>query len=93
METRMSGALTKPKSALVIKKNLGTVISPTQPTYNPTTKVITIPSQTGVKYFIDNVEKNAGALPAITESTEVEARPAVGYSFPHATDADWFFAF
>ena len=93
IETRISGALTKPKSALVIKKNLGTVVTPSQPQYNPTTKVITIPSQTGVKYYIDNSEVSAGDLPAITESTEVEARPATGYSFPHGIDTDWFFAY
>ena len=93
IETRISGALTKPKSALVIKKNLGTVVTPQQPQYNPTTKVITIPSQTGVKYYIDNSEVSAGELPAITESTEVEARPATGYSFPHGIDTDWFFAY
>jgi HK97 family phage prohead protease len=93
IESRISGALTKPKSALVIKKNLGTVVSPTQPTYDPATHVITIPSQTGVKYFIENVEQTAGALPAITESTEVEARPATGYSFPHGIDADWFYVY
>jgi len=93
IETRISGALTKPKAALILKKNLGTVVTPTQPSYNPTTKVITIPSQTGVTYYIDNVLKSAGALPAITESTEVEARPATGYSFPHGLDTDWFYAY
>ena len=93
IETRVSGALTVPKSAIVIKKDAGIVVTPQQPAYNPTTKVITIPNQTGVKYFIDNVEKSAGALPAITASTEVEARPATGYSFPHGTDNDWYFQF
>lgn len=93
IETRISGALTAPKSAIVIKKDPGIVVTPQQPTYNPTTHVITIPNQTGVSYFIDNVEVAAGAQPAITESTEVEARPDAGYSFPHGTDADWFFLF
>jgi len=93
IETRISGALTKPKSALVIKQNLGTVVTPQQPAYNASTHVITIPSQTGVEYYIDNVKQTAGPGTAITESTEVEARPATGYSFPHGTDADWFFAF
>lgn len=93
IETRISGALTVPKSAIVIKKDAGIVVTPTQPAYNPTTHVITIPSVTGVKYFIDNVEVTSGAQPAITESTEVEARPATGYSFPHGTDADWYFQF
>lgn len=93
IETRISGALTVPKSAIVIKKDPGIVVTPQQPAYNAGTHVITIPAQTGVKYFIDNVEKTAGALPAITASTEVEARPATGYSFPHGTDADWYFQF
>ncbi len=93
IETRVSGALTVPKSAIVIKKDAGIVVTATQPSYNPTTKVITIPSVTGVKYFIDNVEKTAGDLPAITESTEVEARPSAGYSFAHGTDNDWYFQY
>ena len=93
IETRISGALTKPKSALVVRKAAGNVVVPTQPNYNSTTKVITIPAVTGVIYSINGVDKTAGALPAITENTDVEARPAAGYSFPHATDADWYFAF
>lgn len=93
IETRVSGALTVPKSAIVIKKDAGTVVTPEQPTYNPSTKVITIPNQTGVSYFIDNVEVAAGAQDPITESTEVEARPDTGYSFPHGTDNDWFFSY
>lgn len=93
IETRISGALTVPKSAIVIKKDPGIVVTPQQPAYNAGTHVITIPSQTGVTYYIDNVLVAAGALPAITESTEVEARPSVGYSFPHGTDADWYFQF
>lgn len=91
IETRISGALTKPKSALVIRKSLGNVVTPEQPLYNAGTKVITIPNQVGVVYSIDGVTKNAGELPAITESTTVEATPAPGYSFPHNTDADWYF--
>ena len=93
IETRVSGALTVPKSAIVIKKDPGIVVTPQQPAYNASTHVITIPAQTGVKYYIDNVEVTSGAQPAITASTEVEARPDTGYSFPHGTDADWYFQF
>lgn len=91
IETRISGALTKPKSALVIRRAAGNVVVPTQPLYNSTTKVITIPSDTGVIYSIDGSDRSAGTLPPITENTEVEARPAPGYSFPQGTDASWFF--
>ena len=76
IETRISGALTKPKSALVVRQAPGNVVTPTQPPYNSTTHVITIPADTGVIYSIDGVDKTAGALPAITETTEVEARTA-----------------
>ena len=93
IETRISGALTKPKSALVVRQAPGNVVTPTQPPYNSTTHVITIPAVTGVIYSIDGVDKTAGALPAITETTEVEARAAAGYSFPHGTDADWVFVY
>lgn len=93
IETRISGALTKPKSALVVRQAPGNVVTPVQPQYNSTTHVITIPATTGVIYSIDGVDKTAGALPAITETTEVEARPAAGYSFPHLTDADWVFVY
>lgn len=93
IETRISGTLTKPKSALVVRQAPGNVVTPVQPQYNSTTHVITIPATTGVIYSIDGVDKTAGALPAITETTEVEARPGAGYSFPHGTDADWVFVY
>ena len=93
IETRISGALTKPKSALVVRQAPGNVVTPVQPQYNSTTHVITIPATTGVIYSIDGVDKTAGALPAITETTEVEARPGAGYSFPHLADADWVFVY
>ena len=70
-----------------------TVATPTAPTYNSGTKVITIPSVTGVTYFINDTAVTAGVQPAITEDTVVEARPNTGYRFPDVTDSDWFFDF
>ena len=92
IETRISGALTKPKSAIVIRNSPGTSVVPTQPTYVPATHTITIPSKTGVVYKVDGVAVDAGAL-VITETTEVEAVPDTGYSFPHLIDADWVFVY
>jgi len=86
LETRISGALTKPKSALVIKRNPGTVVTPAQPNYNGGTHTITIPSTTGVIYSINGVDKAAAATVVITEDTQVEARPATNYSFPHTAE-------
>lgn len=61
------------------------------PSYNATTKVITIPTQTGVEYYIDGVKKTGTVT--ITKDTVVTAKPAAGYKFPPVTDDDWFFDF
>lgn len=53
IETRVCGALVKLKSALVVRKvaAVNVLIDPvTSPTYNSTTKVVTIPTQSGVTY-------------------------------------------
>lgn len=93
IETRISGCLTKPKSALVIKRTPGTLATPTVPTFVPATGVLTIPSVTGVIYKIDGVVAVAGAQDPFGagESVEVVASPDTGYSFPHNFDADWVF--
>jgi len=95
METRMSGALTLFKSALVISRASGTLVvgGPTVPTFVPSTGVVTIPTKTGVVYAMDGVTVSAGAQSAIGagETVEVTATPDAGYYFPHNTDADWEF--
>jgi hypothetical protein len=92
IETRLSGCLTKPKSAVVIKRTSGTTVSPTVPTYNPSTHTITIPSIAGVDYVIGDTTQTAGPV-VITETTEVEAIPADGYSFPHNIDTEWTYTY
>lgn len=89
IETRLSGALTKPKSAVVVRRSTGTSVTPTSPSFNGTTNVLTIPSQTGVVYKIDG-EVVTGNV-TLVETTDVEASPANGYSFPHNTNRDWTF--
>ena len=93
IETRISGCLTKPKSALVVKRAAGTLVVPTVPTFVPSTGVLTIPNVTGVLYYIDGVLAIAGAQEPIGagEDVEVEALPDTGYSFAHNTDNDWDF--
>jgi hypothetical protein len=83
-----------PTPAAVIAMFNGTLIEVpvvTSPTYNSTTHVITIPTTTGVDYFVDGVKKTAPVT--ITEDTVVTAAPAQGYKFPPVTDDDWFFDF
>lgn len=95
LEGRSSGALTKPKSALVIKRAAGTQATPTVPTFVASTGVLTVPSVTGVEYYKDDSETalTAGAQTAVAGgiSFDIIARPAEGYYFPHNFDADWTF--
>lgn len=77
--------------ASIIGTTLTTTAQPTAPTYNSTTKQITIPTVTGVEYFIDGVKKTG--LVTITKDTVVTASPATGYKFPAVHDDDWFIAF
>lgn len=98
IETRVSGALTKPKSAVVVRRASGTSVVPPTPAFDAETNTITVPNQAGVAYYdvTDVMSETAladGATVVITETTEVEARPEAGYSFPHGTDADWTFVY
>jgi HK97 family phage prohead protease len=95
IETRLSGALTEHKTAQVIVRAGGTEVTPTVPTFNTSTGVLTVPAVTGVIY--KNQETNAtlaaGAQPAIDpgDSISVVAVPDTGYHFPHNFDNDWTF--
>jgi hypothetical protein len=96
IEGRMSGALTKPKSALVITRATASgTVTPTVPTFVASTGVVTIPSVTGVVYKNKSTGAvlTAGAQTALAAgaSVEIVAVPATGYAFPHNFDADWVF--
>ncbi len=94
-ETRMSGALTKWKSALVIKRTAGTLATPSIPTFVSSTGVVTIPTVTGVVYKNQDTDATlaSGAQTAIAAGAtiSVQAVPAAGYYFPYNFDADWDF--
>jgi hypothetical protein len=66
-------------------------VTPTAPTYNSTTDVITIPSVTGVQYKINGVVKTGSVT--ITSDTIVTANPTTGYRFPPVVQDEWFFDF
>lgn len=95
IETRISGALIKPKAAVTIKYNQGNVITPNAPTFVSGTGVVTIPAQTGVVYKNDDTGATlaSGAQSALAagDTLNVQAYPAAGYSFPHGGDYDWGF--
>lgn len=60
-----------------------------QPTYNSSTRVITLPAVTGVQWKINGVNKAAGAQPALTvgQIAEVTAHAQSGYTL--SGDDDW----
>lgn len=72
----------------------GTVVEavPTQPSFDSGTNTITIPSTTGVTYYVDDEPVAAGPV-VITQDTLVKARPNAGYKFPAVTDSDWLYEF
>lgn len=92
METRISGCLTKHKSAIVFWRAEGTLVAPTIPTFVAETNTLTIPSKAGVAYTIDGVAASAGSS-VITEDTIVDASPTTGYYFAPNTVSTWEFAF
>ena len=97
IETRCCGAMTKLKGALVVKATAAnvTLITPTEPTFNAVTGVITIPSQTGVVYKdADNNTLSSGAQAALDagETFFVYAYPSgATYEFNTTEDDVWSF--
>lgn len=84
-------SLPTPSAVVALFAGTVTTVTPTAPTYNSTTKVITIPSVTGVNYMIDD-DVVTGTV-TITADTIVTAVPASGYKFPVVIDDDWLFEF
>lgn len=92
LEARLSGALTVPKSALVIKRALGIEATPAAPSFNADTNTITVPSTTGVLYHVDGNPVASGSL-VITKSTEIRAIADEGYYLKPNSIKTWNFTF
>jgi hypothetical protein len=95
IETRMSGALTKFKSALVFIRSAGTMVAPTVPTFDDVTGVLTVPATAGVIYYNDDTNEPfaAGDQPAVGPGVtlNVRADAADNYYFAPNTDTTWSF--
>jgi hypothetical protein len=95
LETRMSGALVRPKTALIIMKTAAAnvLVRPNKPAFVSTTGVVTIPTQTGVVYKGNDgtTTLTAGAQTALAAgaSTTVYAVPASGYYFADNQNSTW----
>lgn len=72
-----------------------TITTLTPPTYNTGTHVITIPTQTGITYYIEDVAQTAGALPALTSGQHeiVTAEPNAGYVIGDGNVNEWEFTY
>jgi len=91
-ETRLSGALTKVRSALVIKRAASgsTLATPTAPTFDGS--VITVPTTSGVDYKDKDGTTLTGTVTVDPgESVTVYATPKSGFFFSTNQDDQWTF--
>jgi hypothetical protein len=87
-------SLPTPDEVLAIFAGALTLATPTAPTYDSGTDIITIPAVTGVQYSVVGTgDVAAGAFGPIAANTLVKARPMAGYKFPTLVDDDWLFTF
>ena len=94
IETRLSGALVRPKSAVVIRrvKAEDKLVAPTAPSYNKSNGQITIPTINGVEYQAPKGTKATGPLTVNPgTSTTVFAVPTAGFYFSSNTGDEWTF--
>jgi uncharacterized glyoxalase superfamily protein PhnB len=96
IETRVSGALAKLKSAMVLRSAAATdvVVSPAAPSFNPVTGALSITNTTGVVYKHDGTAVNAAGSPyTVAPGTTwvIDATPAAGYYFGTSDDDQWSF--
>lgn len=89
--TGVDPALPLPDAVVTLMGGAVTNAIPVQPSFNSTTHVITIPTVTGLTYYIDDVAVSGTVT--ITVDTIVVARPNAGYIIPSGYDDDWFFDF
>jgi len=96
-ETRISGALTKIRSAMVIKRApVGSaLVTPQQPDFDPETHTVTVKTTPGITY--KNKETGATlttASPVVLaegDSLTVQANPDAGKYFANNADDEWTF--
>ena len=97
IESRLSGALIKAKSAIVILRAAAgdVAVEPAVPTFVAATGVVTIPTVTGVEYqdAADDSVLTPGAQAALAagESITVQAVPTNGYFFSNDAEDSWTF--
>jgi hypothetical protein len=98
LETRSSGALTKIRSAIVVRQAAQgqTLVTPAEPTFDPATSEITIVDTAGVTYRRSDTNAAvtaAGGPIAVPEGTDLRiyATPNASYYFRNNVDDEWQF--
>lgn len=84
--------LPSPEDVIAIFAASITDVTPTAPTYDNTTDIITVPVVAGVVYKMNGAVVT-GAVGPITASKIVHAYPTTGYRFPAVVQDEWFFTF
>lgn len=93
IETRISGCLTKPKSALVFWRDQGIKATPVEPTFNDVTGLITIPTVTGVVYLVDGEPVTEDVQLVAGQTAVVTVEPDEGYYFAANITTSWEYTF
>jgi hypothetical protein len=83
-------SLPLPADVIALFSGSITSVFPTAPTYNNGTHTLTIPSVTGVGYYIGEELQTSGAH-VITGDVFVVAKALAGYKLTQPSDSDWFF--
>lgn len=91
-DTGVDPRLPLPDEVIALFSGTVVQVTPVQPTFDSETNTITIPSTTGVMYYLNGIEVPSGAV-EITEDSVVSARPAHGHVFTGGVDDDWFFEY
>jgi hypothetical protein len=96
IETRLSGALTKIRSAIVVRSAGGdTLRTPVQPDFDPESGDITIPTATGMTFTRTDTGATVAQGSTVTvpdgESLEIQASPTSGNYFENDQQDSWTF--
>lgn len=94
VETRLSGALTKIRSAVVVRivADTDTLKVPQEPTFDATTGDIVVPTQTGVSFKradTNAVVSGSTITLAPDESLKIYATPTAGNYFSNNVEDEW----
>lgn len=95
IETRVSGALTRIKSAIVVKAAgaTDTLVAPAAPTFDGPTSTVTIPTDAEVDYTLDGADVADGSTHVLEEGqwAVVSAQAADGFYLAENASTQWRF--